>query len=161
MYIANLAEGEQGQNPHLERVREYAENEGAPLVALCAALEAELAQLEPEDQAEYLQELGLTEPGLNRVTAAAYELLGLQTFYTAGPQETRAWTVPRGASAYDAAGEIHTDFQRGFIRAEVIAYEQFIARLGEQGAKEAGEMRLEGKDYVLADSDVVHFRFNV
>ena len=161
MYVANLAEDGKEENPYLERVRAFAEKEGSPVVALCAALEAELAQLDPEDQAEYLRELGLTEPGLDRVIAAAYDLLGLQTFYTAGPQETRAWTVQRGANAYDAAGEIHTDFQKGFIRAEVIGFEQFIARRGEQGAKEAGEMRLEGKEYVLADGDVVHFRFNV
>jgi len=161
MYVANLAEGKLENNPYLERVTAYAKTEGSPVVAICAALEAELTKLEPADQREFLQELELTEPGLNRMIAAAYELLGLQTFYTAGPQEARAWTVRRGASAYDAAGEIHTDFQHGFIRAEVIAYDQFIARHGEQGAKEAGEMRLEGKDYMLADGDVVHFRFNV
>jgi ribosome-binding ATPase YchF (GTP1/OBG family) len=128
---------------------------------ICAALEAELAQLEPDEQQEFLADLGLAEPGLKRMIAAAYTLLGLQTFYTAGPKEVRAWTVRRGATAPEAAGEIHTDFQRGFIRAEVIAYDNFIARKGEQGAKAAGEMRLEGKDYVLADSDVIHFRFNV
>ena len=161
MYIANVAEAGQEHNPLLEQVVEYAEEEGAPVVAICATLEAELAQLDPEDQTEYLEELGLSEPGLNRVISAAYQLLGLQAFYTAGPQEVRAWTVPRGASAYDAAGEIHTDFQRGFIRAEVISYDKFIMRRGEQGAKEAGEMRLEGKDYVLAERDVIHFRFNV
>jgi GTP-binding protein YchF len=161
MYIANLAEGGLEDNPYRESVTAYAEKEGAPMVAICAALEAELAQLEPAEQEEFLRELGFTEPGLNRVIAAAYELLGLQTFYTALPQETRAWTVPRGASAYEAAGEIHTDFQRGFIRAEVIPSDRFIALGGEHGAKEAGEMRLEGKDYVLADGDVIHFRSNV
>ncbi|TDJ47937.1 MAG: redox-regulated ATPase YchF [Gammaproteobacteria bacterium] len=161
MYLANVAEGEPTDNPYLESVRAYAEQEGAPVVAICAALEAELAQLDPAEQGEFLCELGLTEPGLNRVIAATYNLLTLQTFYTASEQEARAWTVPRGATAYDAAGEIHTDFQKGFIRAEVIAYDRFIARRGEQGAKEAGEMRLEGKTYILADGDVVHFRFNV
>ncbi|MFL2546117.1 MAG: redox-regulated ATPase YchF [Candidatus Rariloculaceae bacterium] len=161
MYIANVAEDGQAENPLVERVAAYAEEQGAPVVRICATLEAELAQLDPEEQTEYLEELGLAEPGLNRVIAAAYRLLGLQTFYTAGPQEARAWTVARGASAYDAAGEIHTDFQRGFIRAEVIGYEQYIERNGEQGAKEAGVMRLEGRDYVLAERDVIHFRFNV
>ncbi|HJP36368.1 MAG TPA: redox-regulated ATPase YchF [Gammaproteobacteria bacterium] len=161
MYIANLAEGGPEHNPYLERVVAYAEQEGSPVVAICAALEAELAQLDAAEQAEYLRELGLSEPGLKRIITAAYELLGLQTFYTADTKETRAWTVPRGASAYEAAGEIHTDFQRGFIRAEVITCDRLIALRGEQGAKEAGEMRLEGKDYVLADGDVVRFQFNV
>ena len=161
MYVANVGEGGLTDNPYLERVRAYAERQGAPVVAICATLEAELAQLDPAEQGEFLRELGLTEPGLNRVVAAAYDVLTLQTFYTADPSETRAWTVPRGANAYDTAGEIHTDFQKGFIRAEVIAYDRFIARGGEQGAKEAGEMRLEGKDYVLADGDLVRFRFNV
>ena len=161
MYIANLAEGGLEDNPYRESVRAYAEAEGAPMVAICAALEAELAQLDPAEQEEFLRELGFSEPGLNRVIAAAYELLGLQTFYTANPREARAWTVPRGASAYDAAGEIHTDFQKGFIRAEVIPYDRFIARRGEQGAKDVGEMRLEGKEYLVADGDVIYFRFNV
>ena len=161
MYIANLAEGGLKNNPYLESVSAYAENEGAPVVAICAQMEAELAQLAPAEQQEFLHELGFSEPGLNRVIAAAYELLGLQTFYTAEAREARAWTVPRGASAYDAAGEIHTDFQKGFIRAEVIAYDQFIARRGEQGAKEAGEMRLAGKEYLVSDGDVIYFRFNV
>ncbi len=161
LYVANLAEGRAEDNAYLEQVTAYAEQEGSPVVAICAGLEAELAQLQASEQAEYLRELGLSEPGLNRVIAAAYELLDLQTFYTTSPQETRAWTMPRGASAYEAAGEIHTDFQRGFIRAEVIAYDRFIERRGELGAKEAGEMRLEGKEYILADSDVVLFRFNV
>ncbi len=161
MYIANLAEGGLKDNPYRESVSAYAENEGAPVVAICAEMEAELAQLEPAEQEEFLRELGFSEPGLNRVIAAAYELLGLQTFYTANPREARAWTVPRDASAYDAAGEIHTDFQKGFIRAEVIPYDRFIARHGEQGAKDAGEMRLEGKEYLVADGDVIYFRFNV
>ena len=161
MYIANLAEGGLKDNPYRESVSAYAENEGAPVVAICAQMEAELAQLEPAEQEEFLRDLGFSEPGLKRVIAAAYELLGLQTFYTAEAQEARAWTVPWGASAYDAAGEIHTDFQKGFIRAEVIPYDRFIARRGEQGAKEAGEMRLEGKEYLVADGDVIYFRFNV
>jgi GTP-binding protein YchF len=161
MYIANVAEDGEEQNALVERVVKYAGEQGAPVVTICATLEAELAQLDPADQTEYLEELELEEPGLHRVIAAAYTLLGLQPFYTAGPQEVRAWTVTRGANAYDAAGEIHTDFQRGFIRAEVIAFEEFIARNGEQGAKEAGVMQLEGKEYVLAERDVIHFRFNV
>ena len=161
MYVANVAEGVTDNNPYLDKVIEYAATERAPVVAICASLEAELVQLDHDERAEYLEELGLEEPGLNRVIAAAYELLGLQTFYTAGPNEVRAWTVKRGATAYDAAGEIHTDFQRGFIRAEVISMDRYIERKGEQGAKEAGEMRLEGKDYVLADGDVILFRFNV
>ena len=161
MYIANVAENSRKQSPLVERVIEYASEKGAPVVTICATLEAELAQLDPADQTEYLEGLELAEPGLNRVIAAAYKLLGLQPFYTAGPQEVRAWTVVQGTSAYDAAGEIHTDFQRGFIRAEVIAFEEFINRNGEQGAKEAGVMRLEGKEYILAERDVIHFRFNV
>jgi ribosome-binding ATPase len=161
MYIANLAEDQAHDSPELEPVLAYAAQQGAPIVSICASLEAELAQLENSEQEEFLRELGLSEPGLHRVIAAAYELLGLQTFYTAGPQETRAWTVSRGSSAYDAAGEIHTDFQKGFIRAEVIGFDNYLLRRGEQGAKEAGEMRLEGKDYVLHEGDVIHFRFNV
>jgi ribosome-binding ATPase YchF (GTP1/OBG family) len=128
---------------------------------ICAALEAELAQLPEAERAEFLASLGLEEPGLNRVIRAAYRLLGLKTFYTAGPKEVRAWTVKRDATAPEAAGVIHSDFERGFIRAEVIGYEQFIARGGEQGAREAGELRLEGKSYVVQEGDVIHFRFNV
>jgi len=128
---------------------------------ISAALEAELAQLAEAERAEFLTSLGLTEPGLNRVIRSAYRLLGLKTFYTAGPKECRAWTVPRGATAPQAAGAIHSDFERGFIRAEVIAYDAFIARRGEAGAREAGELRLEGKTYVVQEGDVVHFRFNV
>jgi len=161
MYVANVDEAGLHGNPHLKRVEAHAEAEGVPLVTICAAFEAELAQLAVEEQGAFLSELGLEDPGLNRVIQAAYRLLRLQTFYTAGPQEVRAWTIRTGSSAYDAAGEIHTDFQRGFIRAEVISYDTFLARKGEQGAKEAGEMRLEGRDYVLADGDVIHFRFNV
>ena len=161
MYVANVAEANDAENQYVEAVRERAERDGASTIAICAALEAELAQLTPAEQQEFLADLGLEEPGLNRMIAAAYDLLGLQTFYTAGPKEVRAWTVRRGATAYDAAGEIHTDFQRGFIRAEIIGYDNFIARGGEQGAKAAGEMRLEGRDYVVAEGDVIHFRFNV
>jgi hypothetical protein len=130
-------------------------------VAVCAAIEAEIAQLDDADKAEFLDELGLSEPGLDRVIRAGYRLLHLETFFTAGPKEARAWTTRVGATAPEAAGEIHTDFQRGFIRAEVIGYEDFIACEGEQGAKAAGKMRLEGKDYVVQDGDVIHFRFNV
>ena len=161
MYVANVAEASDADNPHVEAVRERAARDGAATIVICAALEAELAQLAPDEQQEFLADLGLEEPGLHRMIAAAYDLLGLQTFYTAGPKEVRAWTVRRGATAYGAAGEIHTDFQRGFIRAEVISYGNFIARGGEQGAKAAGEMRLEGRDYVVAEGDVIHFRFNV
>jgi len=161
MYVANVDEASDTDNTYVRAVLEKAAADGVPAVVICAALEAELAQLDANEQQEFLAELGLAEPGLNRMIAAAYKLLGLQTFYTAGPKECRAWTVRRGATAPEAAGEIHTDFQRGFIRAEVIAYDKFIARNGEQGAKAAGEMRLEGKDYIVADSDVIHFRFNV
>jgi hypothetical protein len=161
MYVANVDESGQTDNAYVAEVAAKAEAQGVPVVVICAALEAELAQLDAAEQHEFLKALGLEEPGLNRMIAAAYSLLGLQPFYTAGPKEVRAWTVRKGATAYDAAGEIHTDFQRGFIRAEVIAYDRFIERRGEQGAKTAGEMRLEGRDYVVADGDIVHFRFNV
>jgi len=161
VYIANVAEDGFENNPHLDTVREFADAEGARVVPICAAVEAELAELGDEDKAEFLADLGQDEPGLNRVIRAGYDLLGLQTFFTAGPKEARAWTVPKGATAPQAAGVIHTDFERGFIRAEVIAYEDYVALGGEQGAKEAGKMRLEGKEYVMRDGDVVHFRFNV
>ena len=161
MYIANVAEGGGEDDPLVERVREYAAAHGAEVVVICAAIEAELAQLPEEERGEFLKDLGLEEPGLNRVIRSAYRLLGLKTFYTVGPKEVRAWTVRKDATAYDAAGVIHTDFQRGFIRAEVIAYDSFIARGGEQGAREAGELRLEGKTYVVQEGDVIHFRFNV
>jgi len=161
MYIANVAEGTGEDDPLVERVREYAKAKGAEVVPICAAIEAELAQLPEEDRAEFLKDLGLEEPGLNRVIRSAYRLLGLKTFFTAGPKEVRAWTVRHDATAPEAAGVIHTDFQKGFIRAEVIAYESFIARGGEQGAREAGELRLEGKTYVVQEGDVIHFRFNV
>jgi len=161
MYIANVAEDAGEGEPAVERVKALAAEQGAEVVAISAAIEAELAQLPEAERAEFLEQLGLAEPGLNRVIRAAYRLLGLKTFYTAGPKEVRAWTVREDATAYDAAGAIHTDFQRGFIRAEVIAYDSFIKRRGEQGAREAGELRLEGKTYVVQEGDVIHFRFNV
>ena len=161
MYVANLDETGPQNNPYLKLVLDLAERENVPVVTISAAFEAELVQLPKEEQSAFLEEVGLQEPGLNRMIRAAYTLLKLQTFYTAGPQEVRAWTIRRGSSAYDAAGEIHTDFQRGFIRAEVISFDAFIDRQGEHGAKKTGEMRLEGKDYVLIEGDVIHFRFNV
>ena len=161
MYIANVDEDGFENNPKLDAVRGIATAEGAVVVPVCAKIEAELAQLESEEQAEFLQELGFDEPGLNRVIRAGYDLLGLQTFFTCGPKEVRAWTVARGATAPQAAGEIHTDMQRGFIRAEVTAYDDFVAHGGEQGAKDAGRWRLEGKRYVMHEGDVCHFRFNV
>jgi GTP-binding protein YchF len=161
MYIANVAEGGFRDNPHLDAVAGLAASEGAEVVPVCAAIEAEIVELEPGERDEFLADLGLEEPGLNRVVRAGYRLLGLETFFTAGPKEVRAWTVAKGARAPQAAGVIHTDFERGFIRAEVIAYEDFVACRGEQGAKEAGKLRSEGKDYVVRDGDVIHFRFNV
>lgn len=161
LYVANVSDDGFEDNPLLEQVRERARSEDAQVVAVCAALEAEIAQLAEEDRGEFLRDLGLEEPGLHRVIRAAYALLGLQTFFTAGPKEVRAWTVPVGASAPRGAGVIHTDFEKGFIRAEVVGYDDFVAHGGEQGAKEAGKWRLEGKDYVLQEGDVVHFRFNV
>jgi GTP-binding protein YchF len=161
MYVANVAEDSPEENPLVAPVRELAARQGAEFVVISAALEAELAQLEESERAEFLGSLGLTEPGLNRVIRSAYRLLGLKTFYTAGPKECRAWTVRRDATAPQAAGAIHTDFERGFIRAEVIGYDAFIKRRGESGAREAGELRLEGKTYVVQEGDVVHFRFNV
>ena len=161
MYIANVAEDAPQEDPLVAPVRALAERQGAELVLISAALEAELAQLPETERAEFLTSLGLQEPGLNRVIRSAYRLLGLKTFYTAGPKECRAWTVPSGATAPQAAGAIHSDFERGFIRAEVIAYDAFIARRGEAGAREAGELRLEGKTYVVQEGDVIHFRFNV
>jgi len=161
MYVANVAENGFTNNPHLDSVRELAARENAEVVPVCAAIEAEIAQLDEGDRAEFLEELGLDEPGLNRVIRAAYKLLGLQTYFTAGVKEVRAWTVRVGATAPQAGGVIHSDFEKGFIRAEVIAYEDFIAYKGEQGAKEAGKLRLEGKEYVVQEGDVMHFRFNV
>ena len=161
MYIANVSEDGFSDNPLLDDVRALAAQEGAGVVPVCAAIEAELAVLEEGERNELLAAYGLEEPGLHRVIRAGYDLLGLQTFFTAGPQEVRAWTVRKGATAPEGAGRIHSDMQRGFIRAEVVAYEDFIAYGGEQGAKEAGRWRLEGKDYILDEGDVVHVRFNV
>jgi len=161
MYVANVAEHGFQNNPLLAQVEEYAKREGAPVVPICAALEAQIADLSDEDKQVFLADMGMQEPGLNRLIRTGYALLGLQTFFTAGPKEVRAWTVPVGATASQAAGVIHTDFERGFIRAEVIAFEDYVAGRGEQGAREAGKMRLEGRDYVVRDGDVMHFRFNV
>ena len=161
MYVANVDENGFSNNPLLARVEEYAKAEGAPVVAICAAIEAQMADLDDEEKQIFLADMGLEEPGLGRLIRAGYTLLGLQTYFTVGPKEVRAWTVEIGATAPKAAGVIHTDFEHGFIRAEVIAYDDFIACKGEQGAKEAGKMRLEGKEYVVRDGDVVHFRFNV
>ena len=161
MYVANVDEQGFENNPRLDRVRELAAAEGAVVVPVCAAIEAEIAQLDEADRADFLQELHLDEPGLNRVIRGAYSLLGLQTYFTAGVKEVRAWTVLKGATAPQAAGVIHTDFERGFIRAEVIAYDDFLACKGEAGAKEAGKLRLEGKEYIVREGDVMHFRFNV
>ncbi len=161
MYIANVAEDGFEDNPYLDAVRQLAEQEGSEVVPVCAAIEAEMAELEEADKKEFLADLGLDEPGLNRVVRAGYRLLGLETYFTAGPKEVRAWTIPADATAPQAAGVIHTDFERGFIRAEVIAYDDYVAYKGEQGAKEAGRMRSEGKDYVVRDGDVILFRFNV
>lgn len=161
MYVANVSENGFEDNPYLDVVSKRAIDEGAQLVAVCAAIEAELVELDAADRQEYMQELGFDEPGLNRVIRAGYTLLGLQTFFTAGVKEVRAWTTRAGATAPQAAGEIHTDFEKGFIRAEVTSYDDFIAFKGESGAREAGKLRLEGKDYIVQDGDVMHFRFNV
>jgi GTP-binding protein YchF len=161
MYVANVLENGFENNPHLDRLREYAAKEGAPVVALCAQIEAELADLEDEDKKAFLADLGLEEPGLNRLIRVGYNLLGLQTYFTAGVKEVRAWTIHVGDTAPQAAGVIHTDFEKGFIRAQTIAFADFIACKGEQGAKEAGKMRAEGKEYVVKDGDVLNFLFNV
>jgi len=161
MYIANVDENGFENNPQLEAVKKLAESEGAPVVPVCAAIESEMVDLDEEEKQEFLNEMGLDEPGLNRVIRAGHQLLGLQTYFTAGVKEVRGWTVKVGATAPEAAGVIHTDFQKGFIRAEVISYDDFIQYNGEQGAKEAGKLRLEGKEYVVHDGDVMHFRFNV
>ncbi|NOY63163.1 MAG: redox-regulated ATPase YchF [Gammaproteobacteria bacterium] len=161
MYIANVADDGFENNPYLDQVKQRAEEEGAVVVAVCAAIEAELSELSEDEKAEFLADMGLEEPGLNRIIRAGYELLGLQTYFTAGVKEVRAWTVAVGATAPQSAAVIHTDFEKGFIRAEVIAYEDFIACNGESGAKEAGKWRLEGKEYIVKDGDVMHFRFNV
>jgi GTP-binding protein YchF len=159
MYVANV--GEQGSQPLLEKVQAHAAREGAPVVPISASIESQIADMSDEDKKLFLEDMGMDEPGLNRVIRAAYGLLGLQTYFTAGPKEVRAWTVAAGATAPQAAGVIHTDFERGFIRAEVASYDDFVAHGGELGAKEAGKLRLEGKDYTVRDGDVIHFRFNV
>ena len=161
MYIANVNDDGFEDNPYLDKVREIAAAEEAVVVPVCNQIEAEIAELEDEERAMFLDELGMEEPGLDRVIRAGYALLGLQTYFTAGVKEVRAWTVKVGATAPEAAGVIHTDFQKGFIRAEVIAYDDFVALGGEQGAKDAGKWRLEGKEYIVKDGDVIHFRFNV
>jgi len=161
LYIANVAEDGFKNNHFLKQVEDLATQEGAGVVSICASIEAELTALNEQEKAEYLHDLGLEEPGLHRVIHAGYKLLGLQTYFTAGVKEVRAWTVPIGATAPQAASVIHTDFEKGFIRAEVVGYEDFITYKGEQGAKEAGKWRLEGKDYIVRDGDVMHFRFNV
>jgi len=161
MFVANVAENGFENNPYLDRLREYAARQHAPVVAICAKTEAEMADLSDEDKQLFLEEMGQHEPGLNRLIRAAFALLGLQTYFTAGVKEVRAWTIAVGATAPQAAAVIHTDFERGFIRAQTIAYDDFIACNGEQGAKEAGKMRAEGKEYVVKDGDVLHFLFNV
>ncbi|CAM3755079.1 Ribosome-binding ATPase YchF [Vibrio aerogenes CECT 7868] len=161
MYIANVNEDGFDDNPYLEAVKEFAAQENNVVVAVCAAIESEMAELDDDDRDEFLADLGIEEPGLNRVIRSGYELLDLHTYFTAGVKEVRAWTIPVGATAPQAAGKIHTDFERGFIRAEVVGYDDFIQFNGESGAKEAGKWRLEGKDYIVKDGDVVHFRFNV
>jgi len=161
MYIANVAEDGFDNNPALDALNTLAEQEGAIVVTICAAIESEIAELDDDEKMAFLEDLGLEEPGLNRVIRSGYSLLGLQTYFTAGVKEVRAWTVAIGATAPQGAGVIHTDFEKGFIRAEVIAYDAFVAYNGESGAKEAGKWRLEGKDYLIQDGDVMHFRFNV
>jgi ribosome-binding ATPase len=161
MYIANVNDDGFENNPYLDLVREIAEQEGAVVVPVCAEIEGELSEMDEEDRQDFMEEMGLTEPGLNRVINSGYGLLSLQTYFTAGVKEVRAWTVKNNATAPQAAGVIHTDFEKGFIRAEVVGYDDFIEFNGESGAKEAGKWRLEGKDYLVKDGDVVHFRFNV
>lgn len=161
LYIANVSEDGFENNPLLDELKQHASSEGSSVVPVCAAIEADIAELDDADQAEFLSSMNLDEPGLNRVIRAGYDLLGLETYFTAGPKEARAWTVQKQSTAPEAAGVIHTDFQRGFIRAEVIAYEDYIQFNGEAGAKDAGRWRLEGKDYLVQDGDVILFRFNV
>ena len=161
MYVGNVMEDGFENNPHLDRLREYAAKENAPVIAICAKLESELAGMDADEKLAFLSDLGMEEPGLNRLIRAAFQLLGLQTYFTAGVKEVRAWTVAIGATAPQAAGVIHTDFERGFIRAQTIAFDDFIQFRGEQGEKDAGKMRAEGKDYVVKDGDVLHFLFNV
>ena len=161
MYLANVDETGFENNPHLDKVVELGKKENAPVVCICAKVEGEISELDEEDKLLFLEELGQEEPGLNRVIRAAYSLLGLETYFTAGVKEVRAWTIKKGFTAPQAAGVIHTDFERGFIRAEVIAYDEYVKNKGEKGAQEAGKMRLEGKEYIVQDGDVMHFRFNV
>ncbi|ORU89848.1 MAG: redox-regulated ATPase YchF [Cycloclasticus sp. symbiont of Poecilosclerida sp. M] len=161
LYIANVQDDGFENNPHLDAVVKLAAEEGAEVVAVCASMEAEIIQLEEDERAEFLAEMGLTEPGLNRVIRAGYHLLSLQTYFTAGEKEVRAWTIKKGATAPQAAGVIHTDFEKGFIRAEITAYDNFVQYNGEKGAKEAGKLTVQGKDYIMQDGDVTHFRFNV
>lgn len=161
LYIANVDESGFSNNPKLDQLQAIAAAENAQIVVICNKLESEIAELPAHEQLEFLEELGMTEPGLNRVIRASYSLLGLQTFFTAGPKEMRAWTIRQGMTAPQAAGVIHTDFEKGFIRAETVSYDDFIQYRGEQGAKEAGRMRLEGKEYIVQDGDIMHFRFNV
>ncbi|MEN8720582.1 MAG: redox-regulated ATPase YchF [Oceanococcaceae bacterium] len=161
LYVANVAEDGFSDNPMLDAVRDLAQREGAEVVAVCGAIEAELAVLEDDEQREFLADLGLAEPGLNRLIRAAYTLLGLQTYFTAGEKEVRAWPLKIGATAPQAAGVIHTDFEKGFIRAEVVSYDDYVRCQGEARAKEAGKWRLEGKEYIVQEGDVMHFRFNV
>src|SRR5512135_3187858 len=161
LYVANVAEHGFEGNPLLEQLERHARTENAPVVAICASMEAQIVDLDAEDKQMFLADMGMTEPGLDRLIRAGYDLLGLHTYFTAGEKEVRAWTIAKGATAPQAAGVIHTDFEHGFIRAEVIAYADYVALKGEQGAKEAGKMRLEGKDYIVRDGDVMHFRFNV
>ena len=161
LYIANVAEDGFENNPLIEIVRKIAAKEGADVVPICSKIESEIAELQDEEKAEFLEELGLAEAGLDRLIRSGYELLNLQTYFTAGVQEVRAWTIPIGATAPQAAGKIHTDFEKGFIRAEVIGFDDYVSLGGEQGAKDAGKWRLEGKEYLCRDGDVIHFRFNV
>ncbi|MCU7947798.1 MAG: YchF family ATPase, partial [Candidatus Thiodiazotropha sp. (ex Cardiolucina cf. quadrata)] len=160
-YIANVADDGFENNPYLDALSILAAEEGAEVVPVCAAIEAEIVELDEDERGEFLADMGLEEPGLNRVVRAGYKLLGLETYFTAGEKEVRAWTIPANATAPQAAGVIHTDFERGFIRAEVVAYEDFVSYKGEQGAREAGKLRSEGKEYIVKDGDVIHFRFNV
>jgi GTP-binding protein YchF len=161
MFVGNVDENGFENNPYLDKLRAYAEGQKAPVVAICAKTEAELADMDEDDRQMFLQEMGQTEPGLNRLIRAAFTLLGLQTYFTAGVKEVRAWTIHVGDTAPQAAGVIHTDFERGFIRAQTIGFDDFIGFKGEQGAKDAGKMRAEGKDYVVKDGDVMNFLFNV
>lgn len=161
MYIANVNEDGFENNPYLDQVKAIADAEGAVVVSVCAAIESDIAELDEADKADFMEELGLSEPGLNRVIRGGYSLLTLQTYFTAGVKEVRAWTYPQGSTAPQAAGKIHTDFEKGFIRAEVIGFDDYIANNGEQGSKDAGKWRLEGKEYIVKDGDVIHFRFNV